>query len=242
MPADCPRLVEAGGRPELDQVLAGRAGGRIGPSLWTAAFDVEPHAIALDSNEKATVRPARACFTGLDSSRSVRMTAAGLRLTAGGLRQSDALCRAGAAAAAAGWPIGPCMHAKRGMAVLGELCSAGARATKPADTRSMVPKSILAGITKAAHRDEWCRSLGRRTCRGATTRGTRPAVVSCSLDRATSRCMLSIFPQAPLTTARELRGCDRESTSAARSARSTRHARSTQPSPPMRCGAGSRGR
>ena len=101
--------------------------------------------MALDSNEKATVRPARACCTGLDSARSVRITAAGLRLTAGGLRKSGTLCRVGAAAAATGWPIGRCMHAKRGMAFLGEPCSAGARATKPADTRSMVPTSILPG-------------------------------------------------------------------------------------------------
>ena len=33
MPANWPRLAEAGGRPELDLALAGRAGGRIGRSL-----------------------------------------------------------------------------------------------------------------------------------------------------------------------------------------------------------------
>ena len=31
-----PRLAEAGGRPELDLALSGRAGGQIGRSLWAA--------------------------------------------------------------------------------------------------------------------------------------------------------------------------------------------------------------
>eukprot|EP00964_Phaeocystis_antarctica_P056300 scaffold33213_cov60-Phaeocystis_antarctica.AAC.6 len=38
-----PRLAEAGGRPELDLVLAGRAGGRIGRSLWAAVIHMAPH-------------------------------------------------------------------------------------------------------------------------------------------------------------------------------------------------------
>ena len=132
--------------------------------------------MALDSNEKATVRPARACCTGLESARSASITAAGLRLTTGGLQQSDTLCRAGAAAAAAGWLIGPCMHAKRGMAVLGELYSAGARATKPADTRSMVPKSILAGLPKPLVEMSGAAALVAELAEGGTNaRNTWPA-------------------------------------------------------------------
>ena len=35
-----PRLAEAGGCPALDLALAGRAGGRIGRSLWAAVFHI----------------------------------------------------------------------------------------------------------------------------------------------------------------------------------------------------------
>ena len=38
--ANWPRRAEARGRPELDLALAGRAGGRIGRSLWVAAFHI----------------------------------------------------------------------------------------------------------------------------------------------------------------------------------------------------------
>eukprot|EP00964_Phaeocystis_antarctica_P003418 scaffold1839_cov60-Phaeocystis_antarctica.AAC.2 len=38
--ANWPRLVEAEGRPKLDLALVGRAGGRIGRSLWAAAFRI----------------------------------------------------------------------------------------------------------------------------------------------------------------------------------------------------------
>ena len=38
--ANWSRLPEAGGRPELDLALAGRAGGRVGRSLWAAAFHI----------------------------------------------------------------------------------------------------------------------------------------------------------------------------------------------------------
>ena len=36
-----PRLAEAGGRPELDLALVGRAGGRIGRRLWAVGFHIE---------------------------------------------------------------------------------------------------------------------------------------------------------------------------------------------------------
>jgi len=38
-----PRLAEAGGRPELDLALAGRAGGQIGRRLRTAVFHIGGH-------------------------------------------------------------------------------------------------------------------------------------------------------------------------------------------------------
>ena len=45
--ANWPRLAEAGGRPELDLALAGRAGGRVGRSLCAAVFHIATHRAAI---------------------------------------------------------------------------------------------------------------------------------------------------------------------------------------------------
>ena len=57
------RLVEAGGRPELDLALAGRAGGRIGRGLWATGLHLVGVQVGLqrkevvrDGNEQRLVR------------------------------------------------------------------------------------------------------------------------------------------------------------------------------------------
>ena len=62
MPANWQRLAEAGGRPELDLALSGRAGGRTGRGLWAAVFH-----IASSSGQTSTLRPQRkACSPALE--------------------------------------------------------------------------------------------------------------------------------------------------------------------------------
>eukprot|EP00964_Phaeocystis_antarctica_P154906 scaffold123817_cov51-Phaeocystis_antarctica.AAC.3 len=52
--ANWSRLAEAKGRPELALALAGRAGGRVGRSLWAADFHTAPHREDVDDQHDET--------------------------------------------------------------------------------------------------------------------------------------------------------------------------------------------